>query len=220
MASPALPTPLSQGTEAATTPHGGQQQAQPDPNTTAIPNGTGSNHQAVNPETTNMQVQSIGGSTLDIVWALTCLSLPMLVLTAIFLGLVYGYEISSNPDASTDLLGRISSISDGSAYYVDYSATRLATVSSWTSTAISFTTTFIMVLVSYPLAKNFMRRSKSGVIDSLPTAYQFNLIIGLLQGGLGPLWEWFRYSVWKGRSKQTGLLWIALVTAVGGIFFK
>ena len=101
----------------------------------------------------NTEGHKIGGSTLDILWALTCLGLPMLVLTAIFLGLVYGYEISNGSKASTDLLGRPSSVQDSSAYYVDYSATRLATVSSWTSTVTSFTVTFIMVLVSYPLAK-------------------------------------------------------------------
>jgi hypothetical protein len=161
------------------------------------------------------QAPRIGGAVLDIIWAMTCLSLPMLVLTAIFIGLVYGYEVSNN-DSSSDLLGASISFPSGSAYYVDYSATRLLTISSWTSTVASFTTTFVMVLVSYPLAKSFCKKSASGVVDALPTTYQLNLIIGLISGGWGPLWQWLQYFFWKGRAKQPGLLWFALLSMLGG----
>ncbi|KAJ9615147.1 hypothetical protein H2200_001221 [Cladophialophora chaetospira] len=164
---------------------------------------------------TDVHSQKIGGAILDITWALTCLSLPMVVLTAIFIGLVYGYKVSNSRDASTDLTGRRSSL-DGSAYYVDYSATRLVTVSSWTSTVASFTTTFVMVLVSYPLARDFLRKSKSGSPESLPTPYQLSLIIGLLQGGFGPFWSWLQYCFQKDRHRQPTLLWVALMSVLGG----
>lgn len=161
--------------------------------------------------------QIIGGAIFEITWALICLSLPMLVLTAVFLGFVYGYEISNSDGASQNLLGDSSlSIRDSSAYYIDYSATRLATISSWTSTATSFTTTFVMVLISYPLARDFVKKSNSGALDSLPTPYQLNLIIGILQGGYGPLWSWYEYLFWRGRNRQPSLLWAALLSVVVG----
>ncbi|OAG40080.1 hypothetical protein AYO21_05761 [Fonsecaea monophora] len=154
-------------------------------------------------------VHRVEGAISDIIWALTFVSLPMLVLTAIFVYLVYRYEVSNTPEAFENLLG-IASIRDTSAYYVDYSATRLATVSSWTSTATSLTSAFVMVLISYPLAKEYMRRSNLGQVESLPTVYQLKLIIGLLEGGFGPLWSWIQYCFWKGRNKQIRLLWMAV----------
>lgn len=192
------------------------QQVRPEQSSQDHGGSHGSNNENEKARSTVVAEQKIGGAVLDITWALMCLSLPMVVLTAIFLGLVYGYEVSNSPQASTDLLGRRSSLKDGSAYFVDYSATRLITVSSWTSTVTSLTTTFIMVLVSYPLAKQFYRKSESGLLESLPTTYQLSLLIGLIQGGWGPLWSWLQYCVWKGRNKHTGLLWTALATAMGG----
>ncbi|OAP64018.1 hypothetical protein AYL99_03245 [Fonsecaea erecta] len=151
------------------------------------------------------------GAIADIIWALMCLSLPMLVLTGIFIGLVYGYEVSNSPEDAANLLG-ISSARNKSAYYVDFSATRLITVSSWTSTVTSLTSAFVMVLTSYPLAKDYIKRSNLGQVDTLPTVYQFKLIIGLLGGGIGPLWSWLQYCFWKRRNKQTKLLWMTVVS--------
>ncbi|KIX93097.1 uncharacterized protein Z520_11154 [Fonsecaea multimorphosa CBS 102226] len=155
--------------------------------------------------------QRLDGAIADILWALMCLSLPMLVLTAIFVGLVYGYEVSSDPEISENLLG-VSTVRNRSAYYVDFSATRLITVSSWTSTVTSLTSAFVMVLTSYPLAKDYIRRSNLGEVESLPTVYQLKLIIGLLGGGFGPLWSWLQYCFWKRRNKQTKLLWMTVVS--------
>ncbi|OQV08900.1 hypothetical protein CLAIMM_13109 [Cladophialophora immunda] len=180
--------------------------------------GAGESRESQIPQTQTTEAQPLDGPSqrlegaiADIVWALTCLSLPMLVLTAIFVGLVYVYEVSRTPEASENLVG-ISSVRDNSAYYVDFNATRLITVSSWTSTATSLTAAFFMVLISYPLAKDYIRRSNSEGVDALPTVYQFKLIIGLLGGGVGPLWSWLQYCFWKGRNRQTRLLWATVVT--------
>ncbi|KIW92386.1 uncharacterized protein Z519_07370 [Cladophialophora bantiana CBS 173.52] len=173
--------------------------------------GRYSRAQPAKARTTDAPAQGIDGAVLDITWALTCLNLPMLVLTAIFIGLVYAYEVSNGPESSENLLG-VASLGDNSAYFVDYSATRLITVSSWTSTVTSLTSTFVMALISYPLAKDYIRRSNLGQTESLPTVYQFKLIIGLLGGGYGPLWSWFQYCFWKRRSKQTRLLWMVVAS--------
>jgi hypothetical protein len=161
----------------------------------------------------------IGGAIGDISWALICLSLPMLVLSAILIGLVYGYKISNNASSSSDILG-VRQQQDSSAYYIDYSATRLATVSSWTSTAVSFTTSFIMVLAAYPIAKSYLVTSQRQNVNALPTSYQLSLIIGLLAGGLGPIWSWFLYFVRRKRTKHTKLLWLATLSVLSGLAMR
>jgi len=72
-----------------------------------------------------------------------------------------------------------------------------------------------MALVSYPLARTYVRKSTGGSLDSLPTVYQLRLIIGLLGGGFGALWSWIQYCFWPNRSKQTMLLWLAALSFSG-----
>ncbi|KIW71964.1 hypothetical protein PV04_00190 [Phialophora macrospora] len=157
---------------------------------------------------------SIEGALRDIFWALTCISLPMLVLTATFMGLVYAYRVSNDPDAVDNSLSPAFS-GDPNAYYVNYSATRLITVSSWTSTVTSFASSFVMVLVSYPLAKSYLSRSKALSTEHLPTPYQLGLIIGCIGGGFGSLWSWIQYCFWRHRSKQPRLLWVSALSLLG-----
>ena len=147
----------------------------------------------------------------------------MIVLTGIFMGLVYGYLVSEDPLASheDDVFGARPDSSDRAAYYyVNYSATRLITVSSWTSTVTSFTSTFVMALVSYPVAKAYLNHSEVGTADELPTPYQFRLIIGLLGGSLGSLWSWMDYSLWRKRTRQTKLLWMTATALLASIFLR
>lgn len=156
----------------------------------------------------------IEGALRDILWALVCVSLPMLVLTATFIGLVYTYKISTNPGPPDQSLSSSSS-TDPNAYYVNYSATRLITVSSWTSTVTSFTASFVMALVSYPIAKSYLSRSNAASTESLPTPYQLRLILDLVGGGFGSLWTWIQYCFWRHRSRQPRLLWVAALSLLG-----
>ncbi|EXJ65392.1 hypothetical protein A1O7_01733 [Cladophialophora yegresii CBS 114405] len=156
----------------------------------------------------------IEGALRDIYWALCCISLPMLVLTAIFMGLVYAYKVSHGVGTADSSLGLPVS-DDPYAYYVNYSATRLITVSSWTSTVTSFASSFVMALVSYPLAKSYLSRSQAPSLEKLPTPYQLRLIIGCVGGGFGSLWSWLQYCFWRQRSKQPTLLWVSASSLLG-----
>lgn len=165
----------------------------------------------------------ITGALQEIIWSFICVSVPMFVLTGIFMGLVYGYLVSEDPLTSDDydVFGQRPEPYDQAAYYyIDYSATRLITVSSWTSTVTSFTSTFVMALVSYPLAKSYQNKSEAGTTDELPTTYQFRLIIGLLGGSLGSLWSWLDYSFWKKRTRQTKLLWVTATALLTSVFLR
>lgn len=168
---------------------------------------------------TDLPLHRITRAFQEIIWSLICVSLPMIVLTGIFIGLVYGYLVSEDPLPSNNVFGQSESY-DQSAYYINYSATRLITVSSWTSTVTSFTSTFVMALVSYPLAKSYLNKSESGMTNELPTTYQFRLVIGLLSGSLGSLWSWLDYSFWRKRTKQTKLLWVTATALLTSIFLR
>lgn len=170
--------------------------------------------EAANPLRTTSKVYDIGGCHRDIFWALTCVSLPMLLVTGIFIGLVYANQVASGTDAAENPLGT-GLRSDSTVYYVKYSAPRLITVSSWASTAASLTSTFIMGLVSYPVAKSYWRGSRSGPMENLPTTYQLRLIIGALGGGIGALWSWLQYCFWRKRSKQSSILWLSALSLLG-----
>ncbi|KAJ9602514.1 hypothetical protein H2200_013057 [Cladophialophora chaetospira] len=161
-----------------------------------------------------LSAYDIGGSHRDIFWALTCVSLPMLLVTGIFIGLVYANRVSNSADSAENPLAT-DLPNDSAAYYVNYSAPRLITVSSWASTVASFTATFLMVLISYPVAKNYLRDSKAGSAESLPTVYQLRLIIGVLGGGIGALWSWLQYCSWRKRSKQSRVLWLPALSLLG-----
>lgn len=143
------------------------------------------------------------GAIEDITLALLTITLPMFTLTGVFLGLVYTNKVANPPG-------------DSSAYYIDYSATRLATVSSWTSTATSLIFPFSATLLAYPMAKSFYQRSSAPDPSQLPTPYQLSIMIGLLGGGLGPMWTHVRYFFWKGRPRIPTVL---SLTAVGVILF-
>lgn len=182
---------------------------------------TGSQRASIAPPATTQPTSQllsskIKGALSDITLAAVAISLPMLLLSAVLLGLVMYYNISRTLDNLSPLLGPGDAY-DNSAYYVNFSATRLITVSSWASTATSFISSFFMVLISYPLARTYLLHSKSERFDRLPTPYQLKLVTSLLGGGLGALWSWAVYCCWGKRARQAPLLrWTAfsLLTVV------
>lgn len=154
--------------------------------------------------------RSIGGAYGDITLALVGVTVPMILLSATFIGLVFNYRLSDKFTAPERMTVAGDSY-DNSAYYVNFSATRLITVASWTSTATSFTATFVMGLLSYTLAASYLRDSKMERSASLLTPYQLALVVNLLGGGLGSLWTWFKYCLWKKTTKQVRILITAAI---------
>ena len=144
----------------------------------------------------------IHGAIDDIAWASLILTVPMLALTLIFLVLVYHYQV---PNAT----------GDSAAYLVNYSATRLITISSWTSTAASIILPFAMILLSYPISRSHLVQSTAADGSSLPTPYQLSLLVGMLGGGLGSLWQYILYHFWRRKSRDTAILSAATAGIVG-----
>ena len=149
----------------------------------------------------------------------------MLVLSAGLLGIIYAYRVIQT---ESDLL--FSEASDGadidpSAYLVNYSATRLITIASWTSSVAPLLPGFVMTLLSFPAARRFLRTSQTGQEQSLPTPYQLGLYLQILTGGVGSLWQWIKYRGWSKRERQASVvtllvLHLSCATMVGLVIFE
>ena len=161
----------------------------------------------------------------DIVFACLVLSIPMLVLSGGLLGIIYAYRVIQT---QSDLLFSESSDEvdvDPSAYLVNYSATRLITIASWTSSIAPLLPGFVMTLLSFPAARRFLRTSQAGREQSLPTPYQLGLYLQLLNGGIGSLWQWIKYRGWSKRERQASVvtllvLHLSSATIVGSVTFE
>ena len=148
----------------------------------------------------------ITGAYREILLACTIITLPMITLSGLLLGLILRNQVSRNSSISKDLNIPQAVDSDNAAYLVKFSATRLITIASWTSSVAPLLPTFIMTLLSYPAAHRIMSSSQINRTSSLPTPYQLNLMLGLLSGSFGSLWHWIKYALWRQREKQASVV--------------
>lgn len=146
----------------------------------------------------------MAGAFQDLIIACAIISLPMLVLSAILLILIYHYRVQPTTLNGADLALSQPAIASENAYLVRFSATRLITVASWSSSVAPLLPTFVMTLMSYPAAQGILRASRNGSRGRLPTPYQMNLFISMLGGSIGSLWHWIKYRTWKNRER---LVW-------------
>jgi hypothetical protein len=92
----------------------------------------------------------MGGQTLEIMLASAMVIIPMLALSVVLIVLVHNHLVPDN--SSTYSTGNSTGIPLGSAYYIDYSATRLVFISSLSSTLATLLISAAMCLFSYPVA--------------------------------------------------------------------
>ncbi|PMD35074.1 hypothetical protein L207DRAFT_588563 [Hyaloscypha variabilis F] len=149
----------------------------------------------------------------EILLSLAIIFVPNLIFTAILLGLVSHYQV---PPTYFELPGVPEPVvRESSAYLINFSATKLLTVASWTSTLSSLLPSFVMVLVSYPVACTLLDASKDKKTDNLPTPYQLSMLLGTLNGTFGSLWNWLMYLIiiadtWLHATTSTIQIWQAV----------
>jgi hypothetical protein len=155
------------------------------------------------------------GAKKDIPLLLAIIFVPNLILIAVLLGLVFHYQVPqtySRLPGVPDPLAR-----ESSAYLINFSATKLLTVASWTSALSSLLPSVAMALVSFPVARTIMNASKNKRTDDLPTPYQLIMLLGVLSGSVGSLWAWFKYRNWKKRelvndTAKSSITWLVFVS--------
>ena len=137
--------------------------------------------------------------------ALAVILLPMLGLTALLLGLILANRVEkqSGPLAFTQR-----SDTDDNAYYVDFNATALATISSWSATVAPLLAVAAMSLASFPIARMFKSNSQSGNRD-LPTPFQFGMLLESLTGSIAAFFSLGKYTLWPHKASFASLVGVA-----------
>lgn len=144
----------------------------------------------------------MGGQKFEIWLASTMVILPMVVLSMLFVGLIYAYQM---PDLSSFYsINNGTALPLGSAYYVDYSSTTLVYLASISSTLATLLISAAMLLYSFSVAHNIARKSDQNAPLDLPTPYQLGLLIRLIEGRLIVLWTYVQY-VFGSKQRRTTL---------------
>lgn len=139
-------------------------------------------------------------STGSILFYTACIFVPLAVFSAVLLGLVYINKVGDDPSRGHEV--------PGGFYLVDFPATRLIFVSSWSSSFAPTLATIATGLYLYHSARAFHRSSSadSSRQPRLPTPYQLALLIGLSTGSIRELWRYTKYKFRKNRSKDVPIL--------------
>jgi hypothetical protein len=106
-----------------------------------------------------------------IVVLLGLVSIPLIVFSVVILWLVFHFRIFPSSSPLSDLQ-TVPNESDKSYYYVNFSATRLIFIASWSSSIAPMLVAFIMTLSLFPISKALFRLFQSGHTKQLPTPYQ------------------------------------------------
>lgn len=152
-----------------------------------------------------LRLRSLSGMSaklLDITLACALITLPMVTFALVLLYLVFHYQMNQTASPLENLhldLGRTSS----SWYYIDFPATRLVFIASWSSSVSLTLASSAMLLISYPVAGVFVAQSSSRSVRNLPTPYQLSLLIDLLRADAMSLWRGLKYTfTWKDRQSD------------------
>jgi hypothetical protein len=145
-----------------------------------------------------------GGRTTIIV-ATLCIVVPMLGLSGLLLGLVLGYQVERHEAGSEPLDFVQRSDTDNSSYYVNFNATTLATIASWSSTVAPLLAMAVMALASFPIGK-MLRDNSTGDGQDLPTPFQFGLLLETLTGGVTAFVSLGSYRSWNHKEKTASML--------------
>ena len=135
----------------------------------------------------------MGGQYWEIALASSFLVLPMLVLSIVLTSLVYYHLMPDNSSSYSQ--GNATNLPLGSAYYINYSATRLVFIASASSTLSTILIGTAMILFSYLTAHYLAGRSDTDETGDLPSPYQLEILIRLLDARLIAMWSFLQYGL-------------------------
>lgn len=153
------------------------------------------------------------GAKRSIFLALAVILVPMLGLSALLIGLILANEVDKQSNGSNPLAFTQKSDTDDNAYYVDFNATTLATISSWSSTVAPLLAVAAMSLVSFPISKKLRARSQSQSTD-LPTPFQLSILLESLSGSVAALFTLGKYRSWPHKASLASFVRSAMIVLV------
>ncbi|KAH7416732.1 hypothetical protein BKA64DRAFT_701517 [Cadophora sp. MPI-SDFR-AT-0126] len=131
----------------------------------------------------------------------TAVFLPFVAFSAVLLGLVFRNLVDNQASnfSLSDLISGRSKDLPGGYYLVDFPATRLIFISSWSNSIAPRAVGLATALWLFPVTAKLMERSLKGRKSSLPTQYQFSMLVGLSWASMSEGWKFIKYS-FRGRS--------------------
>lgn len=153
------------------------------------------------------------GEKLEIALAATILILPMVILSALLILLVWARQMPNHH--STYSYRAATDLPLGSAYFVDFSATTLVYIASLSSTVAAPLLSAAMILFSYSIAGKMARKSDRDEITLLPSPYQLELLIRIIDGRLTALYSCVRYIF---GSKQRRMEVVSILLNASAMF--
>jgi len=134
----------------------------------------------------------------------------MLLLTALLLALVCGHQMPDH--SSTYSYNNETELPLGSAYFVNYSPTTLVYIASLSSTLATVLVSAAMILYSYSLARSMALESDANNASKLPSPFQLQLLIRMVDGRLAALGSYLLYVFSRKQRKVTvvPVLWQAV----------
>lgn len=141
--------------------------------------------------------------------ALPCI--PILVITTILLYYIFRHRLVLSPGLpelqiasdhthrnATQWLNLMRQQGGDRAYFVQYNASTITTIASWTGRVIPYLSSSIMALVAFYAARHIVLKSKHGDGSNLPSPEQLTILISVLGGsGFGPLKDTLLYRYGK-----------------------
>jgi hypothetical protein len=124
-----------------------------------------------------MERQNLHGASSDILLSLAVITIPITILSALLLGLISQNQLHQTYSALPGVPDP--QATDSSALLVNFSASRLLTVASLIFTVSSLLPSFVMTLLSYPIARHILKASAEEKRTELPTPYQLSLQLGV-----------------------------------------
>ena len=141
----------------------------------------------------------MGGQKLEIGFASALLIVPMMTLAALLVGLVYTHQMPDH--LSSYSFDNQTALPLGSAYYVNYPSTTLVYIASLSSTLSTLLIPAAMLLYSFVLANGLAKDSDRAAVSNLPSPFQFDMLIKMVEGRLMVLWSYIRYALGDKRRR-------------------
>ncbi|WPH00014.1 Hypothetical protein R9X50_00283700 [Acrodontium crateriforme] len=161
----------------------------------------------------------MSGRFSDVFLNALLLIVPMLLFSGALLGLVFTYRVNHHEPLHSNL-EIFGETNENGVYYVDFPATRLIFISSWSSSLAPMLGASMLALWSYPVARKVFASRNREDKTSLPTPYQLALVVNMLTtSGLRSLWQWIKYRLGMGwqskrQSQSQALHSVAAVLAI------
>jgi hypothetical protein len=155
-----------------------------------------------------------------IIWPAVIITIPIAWLCGVLLCMIYGYQVRSEPSLFSSINNEQLNRPHG-YLLINYSATRLVIIASFTSTLGPILAGSIMSLWTLPVARSMKTASGTTQYSQLPTPYQLSFIVGISLASYQRLLRYYEYMLFRTRStippilhKTAGLLTSAVLLAI------